>query len=451
MKRKNNASLIDINLHSPSLKKGASPGAIMNDELNNKIMVKLSIPPAQEKFKISNLPQVDNFVANLSKAACYEQLFFNLAKKIANDKLEVPQTFLTMLKPFEYDMVSGDINLRSVSNCLGKKFSIKNFELNKEIIIDYIKNSEIAHICSVMLENYHDLSDCFPNLTNNLEKGEKTILPSGIGAFFAFNACMGNNDCIGSQGTNAGFNVESDKIILVDGGNYRFNPARIDRIISVADNNALMLSFDMDLSQEEQKNACEVFMRFASLNESELRSLITEDEKYINCNFLSEKDVKLKIAEIKLQQQRVVEVFYNDMIAHELEIPMRIIEIANKIETDDAMRASYDSYEHERSSNEGLSLRNSNSSEPDFPMDVDNKWVLSIENQENINIDNYEEKENTFIPLQLNKGANSSLLSRRKNLPKGLSKLEILPTDNIEQSITPKRFEDAKRGLKIER
>jgi len=321
-------------LTSIGVKGGASPGAIMQDNDGNKFVVKLGLPISSGPYGINCMEDLDSLTRNMSKKSCEEKIFFNIANAIGGDAYQLPEVELVKIKPQQYKLISGvevGSNSRSVNSTLKHKIKIGLSEdLNAEEILDKINNTPITHFASKIIPNYQDVGTYYnyhedKAISSSHKNNPNAAIPEepgGLGALYALSCCLGNNDSIGANGGNVGFNPLTNKIIVVDGGNSNFNPNFISHFIPVADSNKSWLSFTDDLSVNAQKEACDTFIKFASLNSAQLRALITDNEKVTS--ILGESFINNRIEKIKSLQAKVVEEFYQDMMNNNCHITKQV-------------------------------------------------------------------------------------------------------------------------------
>lgn len=332
---------LEFSLAYLSQKEGASPGAIMQDASGERYMVKLGIPKSSTKYLISSHKDIENLASQMSRESCKEKAFFNIAEAIGNSKYQTPQTSIVFLKPEKYTPLSAtSANRKSIAKCLKDKIKIDRHSLNTinlDSTLEQLNTLDIAHFTSKMISPYHDIGDYY-NYHNSFINGEGLRKypslpkePKGLGAFFALSCCMGNNDCIGAQGKNAGFNPETEHIIIIDGGNANPAPHLVNHYFPTADNNSCSLNFYEDLSIESQKEACESFIKFANLTPKELRHLITDNEK--TATLLGEQYIAENVEKLQTQQTKIVDVFYDDMVRLGCKIPQRIFDIKEEIDS----------------------------------------------------------------------------------------------------------------------
>lgn len=333
-----------------AIKGGASPGAIMQDEHSNTYIVKLGIPASSGPYSIGSKVDIKLLTDNMSRKSCEEKMFFELAQEIGADCYQLPETNIALLKPSDYESISPSIvggvaaeyqeepesidNPKNVFATLRHKIKIPPYveDINTQQALDIINSTDIVHFSSQLIDNYQDLAEFYNyhkdrEITRSHKKDPEApipIEPRGMGAFFALSCCVGNNDSIGSQGKNAGFNPATNQIIVVDGGNANYSSNMISKLIPSSDNNSSWLSFDDDLSHSAQKEACETFIRFASLKERKLYNIITNNGK--TAEILGEDYIHKQIIKFNQQQNQVIRVFYEEMIKHGCIIPEIVIQ-----------------------------------------------------------------------------------------------------------------------------
>lgn len=318
-------------------KKGASPGALMSDG-EKEYIVKLGIPRAHGNYKLNDYNDVGLLTKEMSRRACDEKIFFNIAQAIGDNKYILPETDVIFMQPSEYSESSC-----SVRRSLATKFdveAIKFSDTEREVIeevVDQINSTEMAHFRSEMITPYQDIGEFYryhiKNAVGDMRQDEHIGLPpepKGMGAFFALNNFMGNYDCIGNSGGNVGFDQASDKLIIVDGGESRMNH-KIATVMPSSANNQVWLSYE-ELSAEGKKEASETFARIANLNSLEIRALITNNEKFVDSNIFTEEEVEKKIGEFRQQQLNIVEVYYNSMVQEGCNITSKILSLKEEVD-----------------------------------------------------------------------------------------------------------------------
>lgn len=345
-----------------SAKGGASPGAIMVDSSGERYLVKMGIPYSHGRFKVRNVSDVEQVIHRMSVKSCEEKIFFNIAGAIGGDNFQLPETDLVRLTADNYAYLDRNktiANPRSWNKVFLRKFKLdgvreKDFEGIWKTI-ENIGSTEIVHIRSKMIDSYSNLSryynyhevyggaDSDKSSDSRNSKKSKTsyeegifdpkenegLEPEGIGSFFALSCCMGNNDCIGVNGDNVGYNPELGKLIVIDGGNMNLSSQSIALDIPASSNHSVWFSF-RDLSEKAQKQACETFIRFASLNDDQLMSLITNHgqiHEVLGRDYIME-----NLDKLKARQKEVVKVFYNEMRRHLCEITPEVSRLNTKIE-----------------------------------------------------------------------------------------------------------------------
>lgn len=154
--------------------------------------------------------------------------------------------------------------------------------------------------------------------------------PRGMGAFFALNNFMGNYDCIGGSGGNVGFDTDSNKLIIVDGGEAR-TTHKINKLMPSSANNKTWLSYD-ELSNEAKKEASETFVRIASLDDMEIRALVTNNEQFVDSRIFTEEEIEKKIGDFRKQQLNTVEVYYDSMVLEGCDITPRVETLKKEVD-----------------------------------------------------------------------------------------------------------------------
>ncbi len=301
-------------------KQGASPGAIMSDG-EKKYVVKLGIPRAHGSYKLNDYNDATLLTAEMSRRSCDEKVFFNIAQAVGGDKCILPETDIVFMHPSRYSESACSVRKKLASKCDVE--SIESSSLDKMVIdevVDLINSTEIAHFRSEMIVPYKDVGEFYRYHVKNAEgemrqDGNIDTLPpepKGMGAFFAINNFMGNYDCIGSSGGNVGFDPVSNKLIIVDGGEARMTH-QISSDMPSSANNQTWLSY-YDLTDEGKKEAAEVFSNIASLDDAEIRALITNNEQFVDHNIFTEEEIEKKMGEFRSKQLNIVEVYYDHMI-----------------------------------------------------------------------------------------------------------------------------------------
>jgi hypothetical protein len=318
-------------------KGGASPGALMTDD-NKEYIVKLGIPRVHESYKLNDYNDVDLLTKEMSRRACDEKIFFNIAQAVGDNKYILPETDIVFMQPSEYSESSC-----SVRKSLANKFDVSNIEVSLEEssyteVIDRINSTEIAHFRSEMIASYQDIGGFYRyhiqnssvDMIKDKHVGSLPLEPKGMGAFFALNNFMGNYDCIGASGGNVGFDSDSHKLIIVDGGEAR-TTHKINKLMPSSANNKTWLSYD-DLSDEDKKEASETFVRIANIDDLEIRSLVTNNEQFVDSSIFTEEEIERKIGNFKHQQSNVVETYYDSMVKEGCHINSKIITLKEEID-----------------------------------------------------------------------------------------------------------------------
>lgn len=301
-------------------KQGASPGAVMSDG-EREYVVKLGIPRAHGNYKLNDYNDVDLLTAEMSRRSCDEKVFFNIAKAVGGDKCILPETDIIFMQPSNYSESSCSVRKKIASKC--DVAAIESTSLDKMVIdevVDRINSTELAHFRSEMIVPYKDVGKFYryhvKNAEGEMRNAERIDYlppePNGMGAFFAINNFMGNYDCIGVSGGNVGFDEASNKLIIVDGGEMRITHLISSTMPSSA-NHQTWLSYE-DLTDDGKKEAAEVFSNIASLDEQEIRALITNNEQFVDHNIFTEEEIEKKMGEFRNKQLNIVEVYYDHMV-----------------------------------------------------------------------------------------------------------------------------------------
>lgn len=105
-------------------KKGASPGALMREGERDYI-VKLGIPRVHGTYKLNDYNDVDILTKEMSRRACDEKIFFNIAQAVGDNKYILPETDIIFMQPREYYESSC-----SVRRSLATKFDVEDIKFS---------------------------------------------------------------------------------------------------------------------------------------------------------------------------------------------------------------------------------------------------------------------------------------------------------------------------------
>lgn len=302
-------------------KGGASPGAIFVSG-DDEYLVKLNMPPGHGPINLKIEADFDSLVANISKEACNEKIFFNIAQIVGNNKYIIPETNVELLQPREYDEHGRSIDTlskeRITTDVRGNRMSY-----DSATVIERLKDQEIYHFSSKIIPSYRDLSEYYYYHNKENILGSRNIMagipqePEGMGAFFALNCFTGNRDCIGLTGKNAGIDPNTFKIIIVDGGLSQ-DKAEIIKSMPSSANNHTWFSYDLDLTDSSRLEALETFVRLVELNEEQIRGILTNYGEFIKKGIFTPEEIDIKLQKFVEQQKQVVGVFYVDLKTHGL-------------------------------------------------------------------------------------------------------------------------------------
>jgi hypothetical protein len=262
-------------------------------------------------------------VANISKEACNEKIFFNIAEAVGNDKYIIPETSIMRLKPSEYNDIGRSIDtLRKERITTDVRSNRVSYD--STTVIERLKDAEIYHFTSKIIPSYKDLSIYYDyhrdkeNLVNvhNIQEGIPEE-PRGMGAFFALNCFTGNRDCIGLTGKNAGIDPSTFQVIIVDGGLSQ-DKAGIAKSMPSSANNNTWFSYDLDLTDSSRLEALETFVRLVELNEEQIRGILTNYGEFIEKRIFTPEEIDIKLQNFMEQQKQVVGIFYEDFKGKDL-------------------------------------------------------------------------------------------------------------------------------------
>ncbi len=362
-------------------KKGQSPGALMTD--GDKVyLVKLGIPRAHGRYELNSYEDVAPLINEMSRRACDEKIFFNIAEAVGNNKYMLPKTDIVFINPSKYSRSSC-----SVYRKLAKKFHVENISSSIDespinIVIEQINSAEIAHFVSEIITPYHDIGEFYKYHVEEAQGDMRQIEyqrpgvpgePLGMGAFFALSCFTGNYDCIGNTGANAGVSPDTFKVIIVDGGISRMHKEVITDPMPVSSNHQQWLGY-LDLSPAAQREASETFARIANLEEPDIRDLITNNGQFTAAGVFTPSEITNRLKQFKEQQLKIVEVFYDSMLKEDYATP-RIIRMKEKLDFIQAKLqsdAAMNLYKKKRKLEVRVEEDNATSSEsvpsPEFPI-----------------------------------------------------------------------------------
>lgn len=321
-------------------KEGASPGAVFAFD-DGEYLVKLNMPPGHGPIKLKKEADFYELVDNISKEACNEKIFFNIAQAVGNNHYLIPETNIIKLKPLEYDILGRSVDI------LTERFAnnVRGFQMNEGTngILEKLKNEEMYHFTSKIIPLYKDLSVYYDyhhnkeNSTNvhNIQEGIPEE-PRGMGAFFALNCFTGNRDCIGQTGKNAGVDPETFQIIIVDGGLSQ-EKADVVKTMPSSANNKVWLDYEYDLSADARLEALETFARLVELNEEQIRNILTNGGQFTAEGVFNSEEINIKLQKFMEQQKQVVDVFYEDLKMHGL-VTKKIDQIKQSLDIEKAQK-----------------------------------------------------------------------------------------------------------------
>lgn len=206
-------------------------------------------------------------------------------------------------------------------------------------VVNYINSTEIAHFRSEIITSYQDIGKFYKYNDDKAFGGDmridsyKAVIPpepKGMGAFFALNNFVGNYDCIGASGENVGFDRDSNKLIIVDGGEAR-GSHKVSKTMMTSLNGKTWLDYN-ELSVEGRKEANETFARIANLGDLEIRALVTNNEQFMDAGVFTEEEIEKKMGEFRQQQLNIVEVYYDSMVQEGIHITPKIAALKEEVD-----------------------------------------------------------------------------------------------------------------------